>query len=87
MFQFLCVAQHRTLFVLFIAVVVSFALSNEKSIGVWAGVGTLAIVYIKARLVILDFMEIRLAPIRWRLGFEAGLLFLFSMFLGVYVAA
>jgi hypothetical protein len=37
-------------------------------------VGTLVLAFIKGRLILLDFMELRHAPWSWRLGFEGGLL-------------
>lgn len=85
--RFLFVPQHRALLILLIAVMASYAVSHDESIGIWAGIGTLIIVYIKARLVIFDFMELRCAPRRWRFGFEAGVLFLSCLFLGIYIEA
>jgi len=43
-------------------------------VGLAAAAGTLAIAYFKGRLVILDFMELRDAPIIWRAVFEGWLL-------------
>lgn len=51
-----------------------------------AGSAALGIAAFKVRLVFLHFMELRSAPPRWRLAFEAWLLlFFFIIFLGYWL--
>lgn len=40
--------------------------------GPWVALAILAIAFVKGRLVILDFMELRHAPLMWRLILGAG---------------
>jgi len=76
--------QHRALLVLLIATAISFHVSHDSSIGIWAGVAALAIAYVKARLVMLDFMELRHAPRSWRLVFEVSLLVVSTVLIMAY---
>lgn len=51
-----------------------------------ASSAALALAALKVRLVFLHFMELRTAPPRWRLAFEAWLLLFFSIiFLGYWL--
>jgi caa(3)-type oxidase subunit IV len=77
--------QHRTLLVLIVSTLISINISHDSSIGIWTGVVALAIAYIKARLVMLDFMELRHAPTHWRFIFEGWLLAVSTVLIIVYV--
>lgn len=76
---------HRTWLMLMLATAGTFALSTDQISGVAAGVMTLVITYIKGRLVILDFMELRNAPLVWRLAVEGWLLIVSTLLLNFYV--
>jgi len=75
---------HRTWLVLIIATSVTFWLRADGVVGLAAGAGTVAIAYLKGRLVVLDFMELRHAPPAWRGIFEGWLLVISAALLGVY---
>lgn len=77
--------RNSTLLVLLAATAISFLLSHDGALGVLAGGGTLALAGIKGRLVLLDFMELRDAPRRWRLGFEGGLLVVTALLTLIYL--
>jgi hypothetical protein len=66
------------------ATVASYALRSEGSIGPAIGLTTLAITYLKGRVVVLDFMELRHAPLVWRAIFEGWLLLLTLLVLTIY---
>jgi caa(3)-type oxidase subunit IV len=76
--------QHRALLLLLIATAISFSVSHDSSIGILAGVATLGIAYFKVRLVMLDFMELRHAPLSWRLTFEGWFLVVSIVLITVY---
>jgi len=76
--------QNRALIFLLSATAISYLISHDASIGIWAGIGTLAISFVKVRLVILDFMELRHAPIQWRIGFEGGFFVVSAILIAVY---
>jgi hypothetical protein len=79
--------RYRTLFLLLAATAISVAVSHDGAIGRLAGAGTLALAWFKGRLVLLDFMELRHAPLRWRLGFEGGLLIVTAVLIVMDVTA
>ena len=54
--------------------------------GLGAGAATLLIAYVKARLVVLDFMELRQAPFVWRVMTEAWLLIVSLLIVATYLA-
>jgi hypothetical protein len=66
------------------ATAISFSVSHDSSIGIWAGITTLVIAYFKARFVMLDFMELRHAPSSWRLAFEGWFLMVSIVLITVY---
>lgn len=71
--------------VLIVATVVSYALGADHGTGSVMVVVVLAIAAIKVRLVGLDFMELRSAPIPLRLVFEAYCLALWAVLSGLYL--
>ncbi len=77
---------HRTLLVLLAATIAAFWMRSDGLVGLSVGASTLAIAYLKGRLVVLDFMEIRHAPLLWRgllegwLLLVTGLLFIFYFY-------
>ncbi|SOE51726.1 Cytochrome C oxidase subunit IV [Burkholderia sp. OK233] len=75
---------HRTWLVLTVATSVAFWLRADGMVGFAAGAGTLAIAYLKGRLIVLDCMELRHAPPVWRGIFEGWLLLISVALLGVY---
>lgn len=76
--------HHRTWFVLVAATIAGYALRAEGLIGLTVGLTTLAIAYLKSRLVILDFMELRHAPRLWRRLVEGWLLIVSALIFLVY---
>jgi len=65
---------HRSWFFLVLATVATFGLRAEGSVGPGTSAVTLGIAYAKGRLVILNFMEVRHAPLWLRLILEVWLL-------------
>ena len=64
----------RTWLLLVLATLAAFELSCHAEFGRYAGLSALLMAYIKGRLVVLDFMELRRAPFIWRAMSEAWLL-------------
>ncbi len=64
----------RTWLLLVGATVTVLWMREDGLAGLTIGTATLAIAYAKARLVILDFMELRHAPLLWRCLLEGWLL-------------
>lgn len=85
MFKIALVRHNRALLLLLGATAATYFLSHDNSAGVLAGIGTLVIACIKARLVVLDFMELRHAPPLWRLGWQAGLFIMSATLVAIYV--
>jgi hypothetical protein len=71
--------------VLIAATLVSYALGVDHSIGAVTVVAVLGIAAIKIRLVGLDFMELRSAPIPLRAAFEGYCLVLWAVLSGLYL--
>ncbi|OBY29311.1 cytochrome C oxidase subunit IV family protein [Mycolicibacter kumamotonensis] len=71
--------------ILITATVVSFAVGAEHGTGAAIVVVVLGIAAIKIRLVGLDFMELRRAPIPLRVLFEAYCVLLWAMLSGLYL--
>ncbi len=63
-----------------------YALRVEATADVLVGLATLAIAYLKGRLVMLDFMELRHAPCVWRGIFEGWLLVVAGVLMAAYAA-
>ncbi|MBA4285501.1 MAG: hypothetical protein C0434_08220 [Xanthomonadaceae bacterium] len=75
---------HRTWLILIIATATTFWVGVEGGIGLAAGAVTFAITWIKARLVVLDFMELRHAPPLWRRIIEGWLMLVTTLMLTAY---
>jgi Prokaryotic Cytochrome C oxidase subunit IV len=71
--------------VLIAATVVSYALGAEHGVGSVMVVVVLGIAAFKIRLVGLDFMELRGAPVPLRAAFEGYCLVLWSVLSGLYL--
>ena len=69
------------------ATILGYTVRIEASIGLIAGTTTLLIAYLKARVVLLDFMEFRHAPRVWRAMLEGWLALLALSILAVYGAS
>lgn len=67
------------------ATIVSWAVGAEHGTGSMVAVVVLAIAAVKARLVGLDFMELRDAPIPLRLAFEVYCVALWALLSGLYL--
>jgi Prokaryotic Cytochrome C oxidase subunit IV len=64
----------RAWLLLVLATGATYCLRADGFVGFAAGAGTLTIAYVKGRTIILDFMELRQAPLVWR-GILEGWLF------------
>jgi hypothetical protein len=73
--------------ILIAATLVSYLLGADHGIGSATVVAVLGIAAIKIRLVGLDFMELRCAPIPLRAAFEGYCLALWAVLSGLYVFA
>ncbi len=85
MIAFIKNRSDRAWLILLLATATTFGISDSRSIGLYAGIAPLVIAYIKGRLVVLDFMELRHAPSLWRGLFEAWLLLVSAALLAVYL--
>lgn len=72
-------------FVLIGATLLSYALGAEHGVGSTVVVAVFGIAAIKVRLIGLDFMELRRAPIPLRLVFESYCLVLWGALSGLYL--
>ncbi|MBV2192862.1 MAG: cytochrome C oxidase subunit IV family protein [Azonexus sp.] len=75
---------HRAWLVLMVATVITWYLGEVGAAGTSAIVAMLLIAFIKGRLVILDFMELREAPRMWRILLEGWLILVSSLILLAY---
>lgn len=75
---------HRAWLVLLIATAITWYLGEVGAAGTGAIIAMLVIAFIKGRLVILDFMELREAPLMWRLLLEGWLILVSSLILLAY---
>lgn len=71
--------------ILIAATLASFALGADHGTGSLVAVAVLAIAAIKVRLVGLDFMELRHAPIPLRIAFEVYCVGLWALLSGLYL--
>jgi len=71
--------------ILVAATLASFALGADHGTGSLVAVAVLAIAAIKVRLVGLDFMELRHAPIPLRMAFEVYCVGLWALLSGLYL--
>jgi hypothetical protein len=84
MIDFLRSRIHRSWLFLMVATAATFGLRAEGAAGLGAAEATLGIAYMKGRLVILNFMEVRHAPLWLRLVLEAWLLAVSVTLLTIY---
>jgi hypothetical protein len=84
MLNFLRSRVHRSWLSLVLATGASFGLCAEGGIGLGAAAAILGIAYAKGRLVILNFMELRHAPLWLRLVLEVWLLVVSIVLLSFY---
>mgnify|MGYP001462579694 CR=1 FL=1 len=75
---------HRAWLVLLVATAITWYLGEVGAAGTAAIVAMLAIAFVKGRLVILDFMELRGAPLMWRVVLEGWLILVSSLILLAY---
>ncbi len=75
---------HRAWLVLLVATSITWYLGEVGAAGTLAIVAMLAIAFVKGRLVILDFMELRDAPLMWRLLLEGWLILVSGLILLAY---
>lgn len=75
---------HRALLILLAATAATFWMRSDDLVGLSIGISTIAIACFKGRLVILDFMELRHAPVIWRVLMEGWLLLVASLILLFY---
>lgn len=75
---------HRAWLVLLIATGITWWLGDVGAAGTGAILAMLAIVFVKGRVIILDFMELRDAPLMWRLLLEGWLILVGGLILIAY---
>ena len=75
---------HRAWLVLMVATVITWYLGEVGAAGTSAIVAMLLIAFVKGRLVILDFMELREAPRMWRILLEGWLILVSGLILLAY---
>ena len=75
---------HRAWLVLILATLVTWYLGEVGAAGTLSIVAMLAIAFVKGRLVILDFMELREAPRMWRVLLEGWLILVSGLILLAY---
>lgn len=75
---------HRAWLVLLMATALTWYLGEVGAAGTTAIVAMLLIAFVKGRLVILDFMELRDAPLMWRVLLEGWLILVSSLILLAY---
>jgi caa(3)-type oxidase subunit IV len=77
-------SAHRAWLVLMVATGITWYLGEVGAAGTLAIVAMLVIAFVKGRLVILDFMELREAPVMWRALLEGWLILVSSLILLAY---
>ena len=75
---------HRAWLILLVATSITWHLGEVGAAGTLAIVAMLVIAFVKGRLVILDFMELREAPLMWRLLLEGWLILVSGLILLAY---
>ncbi|MFH1660817.1 MAG: hypothetical protein FD131_4879 [Rhodocyclaceae bacterium] len=75
---------HRAWLILMVATGLTWYLGEVGAAGTIAIVAMLVIAFVKGRLVILDFMELREAPMMWRILLEGWLILVSSLILLAY---
>lgn len=84
MTHWLLSSLHRTWLLLVAATLAAFWMREDGFTGFAVGATTLAIAYGKARLVVLDFMDLRHAPWLWRCLLEGWLLIVSGVIVAIY---
>lgn len=84
MVDFLRNPAHRAWLVLLVATGLTWWLGEVGAAGTGAVIALLCIAFVKGRLVILDFMELRHAPVLWRVLLEGWLILVGSLILLAY---
>jgi caa(3)-type oxidase subunit IV len=84
MIAFLKNSAHRAWLILILATAATWYLGEVGATGTASIVAMLVIAFIKGRLVILDFMELRDAPRMWRVLLEGWLILVSSLILIAY---
>ncbi|WP_371323147.1 cytochrome C oxidase subunit IV family protein [Dechloromonas sp. ZY10] len=84
MMKFLANPIHRAWLVLLAATGLTWYLGESGAAGTGAIVAMLLIAFVKGRLVILDFMELRHAPRLWRILLEGWMLLVGGLILLAY---
>ncbi|TXG95312.1 MAG: hypothetical protein E6R10_00185 [Rhodocyclaceae bacterium] len=69
---------------LMLGTLATWAMGAAGLTGPWVALAILAIAFVKGRLVILDFMELRHAPLMWRLILEGWMVFVSALILIAY---
>ncbi|MDE2440634.1 MAG: cytochrome C oxidase subunit IV family protein [Betaproteobacteria bacterium] len=82
--DFLKNPAHRAWLVLIVATSITWYLGEVGAAGTASIVAMLLIAFVKGRLVILDFMELREAPKMWRILLEGWLILVSSLILLAY---
>ena len=77
-------SAHRAWLILMVATSITWYLGEVGAAGTLAIVSMLLIAFVKGRLVILDFMELRAAPRLWRILLEGWLILVSSLILLAY---
>ena len=77
-------SAHRAWLILIVATGMTWYLGEVGAAGTLAIVTMLLIAFVKGRLVILDFMELRNAPALWRALLEGWLILVSSLILLAY---
>lgn len=77
-------SAHRAWLILMVATGLTWYLGEVGAAGTVAIVAMLVIAFVKGRLVILDFMELREAPMMWRILLEGWLILVSSLILLAY---
>lgn len=84
MSAFILNSAHRAWLVLLIATGITWWLGDVGAAGTGAILAMLAIVFVKGRVIILDFMELRGAPLMWRFLLEGWLIVVGGLILLAY---
>lgn len=75
---------NRAWLILLVATAITWYLGEVGAAGTASIIAMLAIAFVKGRLVILDFMELRDAPLMWRTLLEGWLILVSSLILLAY---
>jgi len=75
------------LFLMAVTCVSTWGMSRDAILPATATVAIFLIAALKARLVLAHFMELRQAPTRWRLLFEAWVILVTAAITGIYLGA